>query len=88
MNFWHRLTDKSFHFVLFSLRISQVEQHEKFLESKENKAELLLDHLNDKYLLICREIVEFLNEGLKERVELIFPLASNDESDRTVRNLV
>lgn len=68
----------------FSYRISSIDQHEKLLEEKSNKNQLIMDNLNNKHYLLCREILHLLEYGLKERINLICPLPSSGQTRKTV----
>jgi hypothetical protein len=68
----------------FSRRISSLDQHEKLLDEKSNKNQLILDNLNNKHYLLCREIFNLLEYGLKERISLLCPLPSIDQRTKTV----
>lgn len=71
--------------VFFVYRISSVDQYEKLLEEKSTKNQLILDNLNNKHYLITREILHLLENGLKERIDLICPLPSADQTRKTVK---
>ena len=43
-----------------------------------------MDNLNNKHYLLCREILHLLEYGLKERINLIFPLPSVNQIAKTV----
>jgi len=64
------------------IEIDGVEQCEKLLEKKSNKKHLLIDHLNDKFGILTRELIDLLEKGLKERIVLLCPVpnASRDET--------
>lgn len=66
-------------------RISSIDQYEKLLEGKSNRNSLMIDHLNNKSYLLIREILQLLQIGLKERIQLICPLPSINPTNRTVR---
>ena len=64
-----------------------MDQYEKLLEAKSNRNQLLMDHLNNKYYLLVREIQHLLEQGLKERIQLLCPLPSINPTNKTVRRL-
>lgn len=64
-----------------------MDQYEKLLEAKSNRNQLLMDHLNNKYYLLVREIQHLLEQGLKERIQLLCPLPSINPANKTVRRL-
>ncbi|CAF0827834.1 unnamed protein product [Rotaria sordida] len=58
------------------IQISSVDQYEKLLDEKSNKNQLLMDNLNNKHYLLCRDILNLLENALKERINLLCPLPS------------
>ena len=45
----------------------------------------MIDYLNNKTYLLIREILQLLESGLKERIQLICPIPSINPTNRTVR---
>jgi len=43
-----------------------------------------MDNLNNKHYLLCREILNLLEYGLKERINLLCPLPSIGQITKTV----
>jgi hypothetical protein len=78
---------KFFNHKIFRFRISSIDQHEKLLEDKSNKNQLIMDNLNNKHYLLSREILNLLEYGLKERINLLCPLPSFDQTTKTVNIL-
>ncbi|CAM4821656.1 unnamed protein product [Rotaria magnacalcarata] len=56
------------------IQISSLDQHDKLLDQKSNKNQLIMDNLNNKHLLLSREVLKLLEYGLKERINLLCPL--------------
>jgi hypothetical protein len=45
----------------------------------------MMDNLNNKHYLLVREIHHLLEYGLKERIQLLCPLPSINQTTKTVR---
>lgn len=76
-----------FHHLLslnFLFRISSIDQYDKLLNKKSNKNQLIMDNLDNKHYLLCQEILQLLDYGLKERINLICPLPSFRQTIKTV----
>ncbi|CAF4667241.1 unnamed protein product [Rotaria sp. Silwood1] len=58
------------------IQISSLDQYEKLLDEKSNKKQLMMDNLNNKHYLLCRELLDLLENALKERINLLCPLPS------------
>ncbi|CAF2982692.1 unnamed protein product [Rotaria sp. Silwood2] len=58
------------------IQISSLDQYEKLLDEESNKNQLMMDNLNNKHYLLCRQILNLLENALKERINLLCPLPS------------
>ena len=68
-----------------SFRIDGVDQCEKLLDAQPNKKHLLIDHLNDKFVILTPALIDLLEKGLKERIVLLCPVPKASRDETTVR---
>ncbi|CAF1245798.1 unnamed protein product [Adineta steineri] len=66
------------------IQIFSLDKHEKLLEEKSNKNQLIMDNLNNKHYLLCQQVISLLEYGLKERISLLCPLPSVTQLTKTV----
>ncbi|CAF3563201.1 unnamed protein product [Adineta steineri] len=67
------------------IQIFSLDKHEKLLEEKSNKNQLIMDNLNNKHYLLCQQVISLLEYGLKERISLLCPLPSVTQLTKTVK---